>query len=80
MSKTEKQWTEKIAKHLVGRKVVKVRYMSEQEREDLMWDDRAIVIQLDDGNLLFPSSDDEGNNAGAIFTNTDDLLTIPTIR
>lgn len=73
MSDVEKKWTEEAKKLLMGRKIVAVRYMSKEEAEDMGWYSRGVVLQLDDGNLVFPSADDEGNNAGALFTNKGDL-------
>ena len=77
---TEKKWVTDIAKMLVGRTIVKVRYLSEKEMKDLGWYNRPVVLHLDDGNLLFPSMDDEGNDGGALFTNNNDLPTIPVMR
>jgi hypothetical protein len=55
---------------LVGRKIVKVRAMHQEEMDLFGWYDGgsvAIVIHLDDGTLLVPSEDPEGNGAGHIF-------------
>jgi hypothetical protein len=52
----------------------------DEEMESLGWDERSIVLILDDGNMIFPSSDDEGNQAGALFTNNPDHPTLPTLR
>jgi hypothetical protein len=35
---------------------------------------------LDDGNMIYPSSDDEGNNAGALFTCDPAQPTLPVLR
>ena len=77
MKDLENKWTTDIAALLVGKKITKVRYMSETERDQIGWDARPIVIILDDGTALYPSQDDEGNNAGSIFTNSESLPTIP---
>lgn len=74
-----KVWGDKVAKLLVGKTITAVRYLTEEEREDLCWHDRAVVITLNDGTVLFPSRDDEGNGAGALFTNSDELPTVPVI-
>jgi hypothetical protein len=34
---------------------------------------------LDNGEMLYPSSDDEGNGAGALHTTIDELPIIPVI-
>ena len=77
----EQYWTDKIAKHLVGRKIVKVKWLSATETEEIYgWDQQPCEIYLDDGTILTPRSDDEGNESGAIGTNLIDLPIIPTFR
>lgn len=73
------KWANDIAKHLVGRKIVKIRYMTDKEVEGLGWYSSAVVIELDNGQLLWPSKDDEGNDAGSIFTTIEKLPVIPVI-
>jgi len=73
-------WVEKIKKNLLNKKIIDVRVMSKSEAKILGWDYRSIVITLDDGETIYPSMDDEGNNAGAIFTTYEDLPTIPVMR
>ena len=74
-------FTKNIEKNLIGAKIVKVEYLTPQESyEDLGWDYQPIQITLDNGVKLVPSSDDEGNNAGAIFTNLIDLEVIGVQR
>jgi len=58
---------------IVGRAIVKVRYMTVKEANDMMWDHVAPVLVLDDGTQLFPSMDSEGNGAGALFGRTADV-------
>jgi len=76
----EESLTASVKRQLLGKRIVAVRYMSAEEMGDLGWSQRSIVLQLDDGNLLYPSCDDEGNDAGALFTNDELLGTIPTLR
>ena len=56
---------------LVGRKIKTVRPLTNGECEDFGWDGSfsgvPMVIILDDGTALIPSSDPEGNSAGHIF-------------
>jgi hypothetical protein len=73
-------WCDVAKKLLLNRKIVGVRYLLDEEMEMLGWDERSIVLILDDGNMIFPSSDDEGNQAGALFTNNPDQPTLPTLR
>ena len=76
---TKRRWLLPCKKILLGRKITSVRYMTEQERKDLGWSHASIVIGLDNNTLLFPSADDEGNDAGALFTTHASLQTIPVI-
>lgn len=75
----KKQWSREVADKLVGRKIVGVRYMTADEVKDCGWFNAAILIKLDDGTLLYPQSDDEGNAAGAIATTNEELPVIPVI-
>jgi hypothetical protein len=69
--KLKQEWADRF-KPLVGRTIASVRWMDEEEMEASGWERSPIVLQLDDGTLLFPSADDEGNNAGALFTQAGD--------
>lgn len=77
----EEKWTEYAKEKLVGRKIEAVRYLSERETEAMDWYSRSLVIILDDRTILFPSRDDEGNDAGALFGEALDgeELTFPVI-
>lgn len=60
------EWANKF-RFLIGRTIKSIRYLTRQEMDNLAWYSSAIVIELSDGTLLWPSADDEGNNAGALF-------------
>ena len=62
-----------------GKKIVNVRYMSDEERDAYGWTHKPMVIFFDDGSYLFPMSDDEGNEAGALCTSHDNLQTIAVL-
>ena len=86
MDKMSKQtvgeyWTKVAKKKFIGRKIIGVRYMTEKEADASGWDNSSVVLFLDDGSHLFPSMDDEGNNAGALFgaTSDDKNFTLPAI-
>lgn len=72
-------WITRTAAALVGRTITAVRYLSTEEANDLDWSSRCVVLTLDDGTQLYPAADDEGNNAGALFTTLADLDTIPVV-
>lgn len=74
-------WTAYGKKHLLNRKIVKVRYMTDAEVKGFGWTRKPIVLELDNGTVLYPSSDDEGNEAGTLFgtrRRTEDL-TFPVL-
>lgn len=76
-----KYWEEYGNKHLKGRTIVDVRYLTTIEMKGMGWYRKSIVLELSDGSLLFPSKDDEGNDAGALFGQSPDnkSLTFPVI-
>lgn len=59
------------AAHVVGQKIVAVRPMSVKERDQFGWG-RGVVMELSNGTLLVPQSDDEGNQAGTVMVQTPD--------
>lgn len=72
-------WITRTTAALVGRTITAVRYLSTEEASDLGWYGRCVVLTLDDGTQIYPAADDEGNNAGALFTTLADLDTIPVV-
>ncbi len=53
---------------LTGRTIVKVRRLTDEEAEYYGWESRGtLAIELDDGTVICPSQDDEGNGPGAFF-------------
>jgi hypothetical protein len=60
------RWTNIANSVLLNRKIVNVRYLTDEEMEAFGWRYRCIVLTLDDNTLVFPSRDDEGNDAGAL--------------
>lgn len=63
----EKRWNTAASKLLNGRTILSAQYMSEADAEKLGWSSRPVVLILDDGQVIAPSCDDEGNNGGALF-------------
>jgi hypothetical protein len=75
------KFEEQLNKRLAGRTIKKVKWLSAEDSQEFFgWDYQPCEIHLDDGTILTPSADDEGNNAGAIFTNIKGLETIPVDR
>ncbi|MBU3625905.1 hypothetical protein ICN48_06615 [Polynucleobacter sp. JS-Safj-400b-B2] len=77
---TEQYWVKKAEKQFLGKRIIGTRYLTEEEMNDLGWTQKCVVLHLDDGNIIFPSVDDEGNDAGALFTNNKECDTFPVIR
>jgi hypothetical protein len=60
-------------KEIVGQRIVAVRQLSKREMEEQGWPTRsrygstAVALVLENGTVLFPSRDHEGNGPGALF-------------
>lgn len=76
---TDCHWTKTAKKLLEGRKIVLVRYLDDEEAASEGWSRRSVVLQLDNGLMIFPSMDDEGNDAGALFTTDEKTPTLPVL-
>jgi hypothetical protein len=70
-SEIEARWNREAAECLLGRTVVYVRYMTEEEAARYDWFSRPVMIKFDNGLILIPATDDEGNDAGALFMEWD---------
>jgi hypothetical protein len=56
---------------LTGKTIKKIRPLTPTEVESYGWEygsEVPFVILFNDGSWIMPVSDDEGNNAGALFT------------
>jgi len=77
-----KHWQKKSEKWLVGKKIVKCRYMSDEEMKESHWNNRPICLLLDDGTWVIPQRDDEGNDGGSLYVVNavkDDAEVLPVI-
>ena len=78
-AKIVKHWN-KIANDMLKGQVVKAcRYMTEEEISDMDWSGAALIIEFESGLAIYPSADDEGNDAGALFTTNKANDTLPVI-
>lgn len=50
-----------------GKVVKEVRYLDEAEMNREGWMRKTVAVEFTDGTILFASSDDEGNDSGALF-------------
>ncbi len=55
-----------MTKALVGKKIAKARYMSSEETKESGWSKSPLLIELDDGMVIIPLQDDEGNDGGSL--------------
>ena len=69
---TEK-WNKTARKYLLGRKIVRVNYMTKKDRDYMYWHKRPVMFQLDSGLVCYPSQDDEGNDGGALWMDNDEV-------
>lgn len=61
---------------LVGKKITSIRAMTKAEMENEGWSGRpGTALVLDDGTILYPSADEEGNRPGTIFGRAKDGTT-----
>lgn len=79
MTEIENRWVKTARDQLQGRRIVHVRYMRHEEADSLGWHSRPVVLVLDDGNLIYPAADDEGNDGGAFYTNNEQNPVLPVI-
>jgi hypothetical protein len=80
MTSLVKKWDTHAKEYLLGRKIVDVRYMDADERAELGWTGGALVLVLDNGTVIWPSMDDEGNGPGALHGFTKEVgLRFPTL-
>lgn len=68
----EKKWNDFAKRHLLGKTIVSVRYMTQKEAENMGWHSRPVAMFFSDGSYVFPSMDDEGNDGGALFGTSKD--------
>lgn len=65
----EAYWNTKAAEWLVGRTIVAASYMTVEEAKDMDWSCRPVILELDNGDVIIPQADDEGNDGGALSLN-----------
>jgi hypothetical protein len=76
-SEVQNYWTKKSKDVLQGRTIVEVRYLNDEEMEQLGWYKRPVCFILDNGEYCVVSCDDEGNDGGSLFYGENGVL--PTL-
>lgn len=64
-----RHWTEKAQSVLLGKKIVEVRYLNDEEMNLMGWRKRPVLFVLDDNTACYLSCDEEGNDGGVLFYN-----------
>lgn len=57
---------------LIGKEIKQVRYMTEDEASQFVWDKRPLILEFADGSQLILMQDDEGNDGGSALYIQDD--------
>jgi hypothetical protein len=55
------QWSQEATARLTGRKIVRAEYVQARDSYEV-----SLEIELDDGTVLIPMRDDEGNGPGSL--------------
>ena len=76
----EKNILDKIRPALIGKTIASVRYMTPEEATSNHWSERGVVIILNDGTMIYPMSDVEGNNPGALGTTFKNIPVVPPLN
>lgn len=81
LDETTKYWTDVATKLLKNRTIISVRYVTDEEITDSYFYKRGLQIVLDNGTILYPMQDDEGNDFGAVHYQLKDgsNLVLPTL-
>ena len=82
-----KNWNTIAQNFLVGKTIENARYLSKEEMNECFGEEDyyvgmkvPLVIEFTDGSWIFPMSDDEGNDGGALATSSQEEPTLPVIR
>jgi len=75
----DKLWNKVAADMLVGRTVKAAFYMLGEEAGNCGFNSRPLVIIFDNGLCIYPMSDDEGNDAGALATTDSKTAILPVL-
>ena len=72
-----RDWSGDVTKIFKGKTVSHIDYLTDSEMDEMGWYSRAPVIVFTDKSWIIASADDEGNDAGALFTSANKMSVIP---
>ena len=75
-------WTKKAQDSLLGRRILRVEYMSSKECNSYGWWKRPVTFILDNGTRIIAMQDDEGNDGGVLtcLGDKEELLPVLSVR
>ena len=79
---TRLHWNAKAHRLLNGAKIIKVEYLTEKETKESGWYNSPVALLLEKGKnkfWVYPMSDDEGNDGGALGTTDERISTLPLL-
>jgi hypothetical protein len=53
---------------VLGQRIVEVRWQTEEEMAEMMWEQRGVVLILENGHSFVVARDEECNGPGALLT------------
>jgi len=69
----------KITNAFIGKRIISAGYMTDKEMTQLGWRKRTLIIKFEDNTIMYASNDNEGNEAGVLYTSIEGFEIIPTI-
>lgn len=78
LKKFEALWLKDAKTLLEGKTIRVVRFMTHEEMKDYGWKTRPLILQLDDQNIIYPTSDEHASEGGSLLTNLVKLPVIPS--
>ena len=75
----DQYWLDVAKKLLLHKRIVNVRYLTQEEADDMGWSERTVAFQTQDGLWFFPSRDDDRNGGGSLFTSDEKESCLPVI-
>ena len=63
----------KFNEYLKGKTIKEVTFLSDGDMENMMWYKRPVMIHFTDGSFIIPQSDDEGNDGGSLYYQSEEV-------
>ena len=63
----------KFNEYLKGKTIKEVTFLSDGDMENMMWYKRPVIIHFTDGSFIIPQSDDEGNDGGSLYYQSEEV-------